>query len=113
MRTTRPSTTRAGRWTSSADRLGGRLPTALVGHSLGGRAALLTAGAQEVEGVVALAPWVYPTDVAPGIDGRRILIVHGARDRITSPARARALAGTLSQLAEVHYVQVPEGSTRC
>lgn len=45
-----------------AERLGARLPTCLVGHSLGGRAALLAAGAPEVRSAVALAPWVLPTD---------------------------------------------------
>jgi pimeloyl-ACP methyl ester carboxylesterase len=38
-----------------ADRHGCRLPTCLVGHSLGGRAAILTAGRAEVRSVVALA----------------------------------------------------------
>ena len=87
-----------------ADRVG-RLPTCLVGHSLGGRAALLSAGAPTVRGVVALAPWVYPTDVAPGAADRRILIVHGARDRVASPERSAALARALG----ARYVSVAEG----
>lgn len=74
----------------------GRVPTCLVGHSLGGRAALLSAGQPEVQSVVALAPWVYPTDVARDLSGdERILIVHGDRDRIASPERSRALAARL------------------
>jgi pimeloyl-ACP methyl ester carboxylesterase len=92
-----------------AQRLGHPLPTALVGHSLGGRAALLTAGAPHVTSVVALASWVYPTDVAPGVEGRRILFVHGARDRIASPLRARTLATALSERADVRFVTVPDG----
>ncbi len=92
-----------------AERLGRSLPTCLVGHSLGGRAALLAAGAPSVRGVVALAPWVYPTDIAPGIEGRRALIVHGSDDRIASPARAAALAHALSARTEVDYVTVPGG----
>ena len=87
-----------------ADR-SGPLPTSLVGHSLGGRAALLSAGAPTVRGVVALAPWVYPTDVAPGAADRRILIVHGARDRVASAERSAALARALG----ARYVSVPEG----
>lgn len=87
-----------------ADRVG-RLPTCLVGHSLGGRAALLSAGAPAVRAVVALAPWVYPTDVAPGAADRRILMVHGARDRVASPDRSAALARALG----AHYLVVPEG----
>jgi pimeloyl-ACP methyl ester carboxylesterase len=92
-----------------ANRLGGPLPTSLVGHSLGGRAALLTAGAPHVTSVAALAAWVYPTDVAPGIEGRRILFVHGARDRIASPQRARALAHTLAEQTDVRFLPVPDG----
>src|SRR5947209_14700321 len=38
------------------ERVGRDLPACLVGHSLGGRAALLTAGRPEVRSVVALAP---------------------------------------------------------
>ncbi|MDA0172428.1 lysophospholipase [Solirubrobacter taibaiensis] len=87
-----------------ADRFG-PLPTCLVGHSLGGRAALLSAGAPAVRGVVALAPWVYATDVAPGAADRRILIVHGARDRVASPDRSAALARALG----ARYLSVPEG----
>jgi predicted alpha/beta-hydrolase family hydrolase len=71
----------------------GALPTCLVGHSLGGRAALLAAG--EVHSAVALAPWVYPTDVPDGLDGQELLVVHGARDRVASPARSAALARSL------------------
>jgi len=87
----------------------GDLPTCLVGHSLGGRAALLTVGAPQVVSAVALAPWVYPTDVAPGIEGRRILIVHGDHDRIASADRSAALARSLAQRADVRYVVVPGG----
>lgn len=90
-----------------AERLG-ELPVCLVGHSLGGRAALLAAGA--ARSVVALAPWVYPSDVAPGLDGRRILIVHGTRDRVASPERSAALARRLSAEADVGYVSVRGGT---
>ncbi len=78
-----------------ARRLGGRPPACLVGHSLGGRGALLAATQPEVVSVVALAPWVYPDDVPDGLDGQRILFVHGSRDRIASPARSAALARNL------------------
>ena len=39
-------------------------PVGLVGHSLGGRAALLAGDNPAVRSVVALNPWVYPTDDA-------------------------------------------------
>lgn len=91
-----------------AKRPGGPRPTCLVGHSLGGRAALLSAGAPDVRSVVVLAPWVYPTDVGRGIDGKDVLIVHGDRDRIASPQRAAELARRLSSIARVR-LEVVEG----
>ncbi|MFL5860806.1 MAG: alpha/beta hydrolase [Solirubrobacteraceae bacterium] len=90
-------------------RLGDRLPTCLVGHSLGGRAAILAAGQDQVRAVAALAPWVYPTDVPRGLHGQEILIVHGSHDRIASPARSAALARNLGAHAEVGYVTVLGG----
>lgn len=93
----------------AAERLGERLPTCLVGHSLGGRAALLTANRPEVQSAVALAPWVYPTDVAAGLSGKPILIVHGSKDRIASPDRSAALAQRLSVRAPVGYITIEGG----
>lgn len=92
-----------------ASRLGGRLPTCLVGHSLGGRAALLSLGSPEVRSAVALAPWVLPGDRPAASSGRRVLVVHGARDRIASPRRSAAVAEALSREAEVTYVCVEDG----
>lgn len=83
----------------------GDLPVALVGHSLGGRAALLAGSEPGVRAVVALNPWVYPTDDA-NLSGRRVLIVHGTRDRIALPDRAASVAHQLSRRAEVTYVEV-------
>lgn len=91
-------------------RLGTPLPTCLVGHSLGGRAALLACDRPEVRSAVALAPWVYPSDVATGVDGRQILIVHGSRDGVARPDRSEALARNLSRSAHVGYVRI-EGGT--
>ncbi len=92
-----------------ARRLGRRPPTCLVGHSLGGRGALLTASLPEIVSVVALAPWVYADDVPDGLHGEQILIVHGSRDRVASPARSQALARNLSRDARVGYVTVEGG----
>jgi alpha-beta hydrolase superfamily lysophospholipase len=86
----------------------GHLPACLVGHSLGGRAALLAGGAEEVRSVVALNPWVYPTD-APDLSGRRVLFVHGTADRIADPGRAEAVARRIGRTADVEFVGVPEG----
>jgi alpha-beta hydrolase superfamily lysophospholipase len=86
----------------------GPLPAALVGHSLGGRAALLAARSPEVRSAVALNPWVYPSDGAD-LSGRQVLVVHGTEDRIASPERAAAVARRLSSTARVGFVAVPGG----
>jgi dienelactone hydrolase len=93
-------------------RLRGRyagVPLGLVGHSLGGRAALLAGDAPDVRSIVALNPWVYPQDDSD-LTGRRVLIVHGGQDRIASIAKAQAVAHTLSRTASVEFVTIPEGS---
>jgi predicted esterase len=93
-----------------AEQLGGAAPTCLVGHSLGGRAALFAADAPEVRGAVALAPWVSPADAPSGLADRRILIVHGDGDRIASPQRSAALARRLAAAGTaVDYVIVAGG----
>jgi pimeloyl-ACP methyl ester carboxylesterase len=92
-----------------SDRYGRRLPTCLLGHSLGGRAAILAAARDEVRGVVALAPWVYPSDIPSGISDTRFLIVHGSKDRVASPQRSAALAQRLGRVADVTYLTVEGG----
>ena len=89
------------------DRLGD-LPVSLVGHSLGGRAALLAGVAPAVRSVVALNPWVYATD-APDLAGRRVLVVHGTADRIADPARARAVVRRMEGSTDVELVEVEGG----
>ncbi len=89
-------------------RLGPALPICLVGHSLGGRAALLTAGRTQVRSVVALNPWLYPDD-GGGLAETRVLIVHGTHDRIASPERSAAVARNLSRTTQVTYVPVEGG----
>jgi predicted esterase len=93
-----------------ARRFGPAEPVCLIGHSLGGRAALLAAGQPSVAGVVALAPWVYPTDVAADVAGTPIVIIHGDDDRIASPARSRKVARALSRETDVAYVSVKRGT---
>ena len=60
--------------------------------------------------MVALAPWVLPTDVPPGLGDARILFVHGDRDRIASRSRAVALAREVGRRADVGFVTVEGGS---
>jgi alpha-beta hydrolase superfamily lysophospholipase len=61
------------------------VPVVLVGHSMGGRAALGAAGAPNVVAVCALAPWLDGSDPVDQLAGRTVLIAHGDRERWTSP----------------------------
>jgi pimeloyl-ACP methyl ester carboxylesterase len=88
---------------------GSDLPVGLVGHSLGGRAAILAADRPEVRSVVALNPWVYPTDGDVDLHGRRVLVVHGTDDRIAPLERSAEAARRLARTADVSYVRVAGG----
>ncbi len=68
---------------------------ALVGHSMGGRAALWGAAQNPVELVVLLAPWVERRDPLPGPTTRRIAVAHGEWDRVTPPAASQRLVERL------------------
>jgi pimeloyl-ACP methyl ester carboxylesterase len=91
------------------ERFGRTLAVGLVGHSLGGRAAILAATQPEVRSVVALAPWVYPNDGDRDLSGRQVLFVHGAQDRIARPANSAAAARALSRTADVGYITILGG----
>ena len=69
----------------------GDVPIVLVGHSMGGRAALRAADEPGVVGLVGLAPWVTPGEPYKQAIGRRLLVVHGTRDRTTSAKNSKAL----------------------
>jgi predicted esterase len=92
-----------------ARRFGDDVPAGLVGHSLGGRAAILAGDHRSVRSVVALNPWVYPTDGGGSLAGRSVLIVHGDQDRIADPRRALAVARDLRGSATVGHVSVAGG----
>jgi dienelactone hydrolase len=92
------------------ERVGAELPASLVGHSLGGRAALMAAGSPTVRSAVALAPWVQETDEVTGIEGRRLLFIHGTADRVASIERARRVADRLAARTEVTFVEVQGGT---
>ena len=68
------------------------VPVVLLGHSMGGRAALGAAGAPNVAAVCALAPWLDGSDPVEQLAGRTVLIAHGDRDRWTDPAASYAYA---------------------
>lgn len=68
--------------------LTGGAPVILVGHSMGGRAALRAAADPAVRGVLALAPWCPPGEPVAHLDGTSVVVLHGDRDRVTDPAQS-------------------------
>ncbi|GAB3492307.1 alpha/beta hydrolase [Amycolatopsis cihanbeyliensis] len=66
------------------------LPVLLVGHSMGGRAALRVADDPAVTGVCALAPWTPKDEPVGPVDGRTVVLAHGTLDRVTSPTHSHA-----------------------
>jgi pimeloyl-ACP methyl ester carboxylesterase len=61
------------------------VPVVLVGHSMGGRAALHAADDPSVLGVCALAPWTERGEPVRQLAGKSLLIAHGDRERYTDP----------------------------
>jgi dienelactone hydrolase len=68
----------------------GDLPVVLIGHSMGGRTACRAADHELVRGVVALAPWLPPSDPVEALAGRELHAAHGRRDHITRARDTRA-----------------------
>ena len=62
------------------------VPIVLVGHSMGGRAALRAGGEPSVTAVCALAPWTPPGEPVMQLRGQTVAILHGRGDRWV-PAR--------------------------
>ncbi len=58
---------------------------ALLGHSMGGRAALRVADHPAVTAVCALAPWTLDDEPVRQLAGRSVLIAHGDREHTTDP----------------------------
>jgi predicted esterase len=93
------------------DRFGPDLPIALVGHSLGASVALRAAGASQVLSVVALSPWLRGDEPVTQFEGRRVLILHGTADRITSPSTSAGYAAkAVSSAQTLSYVKLVGGS---
>jgi dienelactone hydrolase len=76
------------------DRLAERFdaPACLIGHSMGGRAAVLAAAHPSVVAVAGLATWAPGGDPVAQLSGRTLMLAHGTRDTTTDPARSYALA---------------------
>jgi alpha-beta hydrolase superfamily lysophospholipase len=90
------------RW--ALDRAGaelGDVPVVLVGHSMGGRTACHAADHGPVRGVVALAPWLPPTDPVTALAGRELHAAHGRRDHITRAGDTRAYVDVARRVTSV------------
>jgi dienelactone hydrolase len=86
------------------------VPVVLIGHSMGGRAALRVAGHPAVAGVVALAPWCPPGEPAAQLRGRALAVLHDPADRVTSARQSRAYAArAAAEGARAHVVAMPCG----
>lgn len=82
----------------------------LVGHSMGGRAALLTGGHPAVRGIVALAPWCPPGEPVSHLRGRTVVLLHDKHDRVTDAEGSWAFADRARQSgARAHSVAMPRG----
>lgn len=73
------------------------VPAVLVGHSMGGRAAVWLGCAPGVRGVIALAPWLPDTEPTDRLVGQQLLIAHGNWDVVTSPKASLRFAGRASR----------------
>ncbi|MFJ6699076.1 alpha/beta hydrolase [Streptomyces sp. NPDC091272] len=88
----------------------GPVPVVLLGHSMGGRAALRVAGHPQVRGVVGLAPWCPPGEPVEQLADRDVVLLHGDRDRTTSPRGTRDLAARARRAGARSCVVNVEGS---
>jgi alpha-beta hydrolase superfamily lysophospholipase len=83
------------------------VPIGLLGHSMGGRAALHLADDERISAIVALAPWVEGQDRPRAHRGLHVLFMHGSMDRMTSPRASRAMADAMTKLGvDVSYESV-------
>jgi dienelactone hydrolase len=87
----------------------GRPPVVLVGHSMGGRAALRAAGHPLVTAVAGLAPWLPPGEPVDQLDGRRVLLVHASDDSVCNPADTWAYAERAGAVVEVAAIEMRGG----
>jgi pimeloyl-ACP methyl ester carboxylesterase len=60
---------------------GSDVPIVLVGHSMGGRAALRAGGEPSVTAICALAPWTPPGEPVMHLRDQTVVILHGRGDR--------------------------------
>jgi predicted esterase len=95
-----PSPVPDARWAlAEVRREHGDLPVVLLGHSMGARTAVAVADHPGVVGVVALAPWLPPTEPHDALAGRHLAAAHGSGDKITSLRQTRAFCRTAESVA--------------
>ena len=82
----------------------GDVPIVLVGHSMGGRAALRAGGDAQVGTVCALAPWTPPGEPVAHLRDRTVAILHGRGDRWV-PAALSADFAVRAQKAGAHVAR--------
>jgi alpha-beta hydrolase superfamily lysophospholipase len=87
----------------------GAVPVVLIGHSMGGRAAIRAAGHPAVSAVAGLAPWLPLGEPAAQLAGRRVLLAHGTADTITSPAETWAFVKRAREFTTVTAIEVRDG----
>lgn len=86
----------------------GDVPVVLLGHSMGGRVAVNVADHSTVRHLVLLAPWLPDGETVAAVNGRRVLILHGDKDRTTSLEASKdwaARARTTSTLVDVEPIR--------
>jgi dienelactone hydrolase len=83
---------------------GPELPIVLVGHSMGGRAALRAGGDPQVAAVCGLAPWTPPGEPVEHLRDRTVAILHGRGDRWV-PARLSADFALRARSAGAHVAR--------
>lgn len=90
--------------------LTGPVPVVLIGHSMGGRAALRAAADPQVKGVVALAPWWPGAEPTGHLHGRTVIALHDEADRVTSAAETwSCLTRAQAAGAQVLGIRMPHG----
>ncbi|WP_341846054.1 alpha/beta hydrolase [Streptomyces rubellomurinus] len=86
------------------------IPVILVGHSMGGRAALAVAGHPAVRGVIALAPWCPPGEAVAHLRGKTLAFLHDETDRVTSAHQTWDFADRAAASgAHIHTVPMRHG----
>jgi alpha-beta hydrolase superfamily lysophospholipase len=101
-----PAPVSDARW--ALDELAGEhgLPVVVVGHSMGARTGVAVADHPSVAGVVALAPWLPPSDPVEPLTGKVLRAAHGRRDRITSARATRKYVERAAAVADAEFTDM-------